>query len=418
MNREVYVHADLDCIPRIVGRLYTRVRAGRESATFEYDDLWLSSPERFALEPALQLGPGPFHTGADRALFGAIGDSAPDRWGRVLMRRAERRRAAECGEASRTLFEVDFLLQVSDEARVGALRFSEDAGGAFLAGADAPTVPPLIDLPRLLSAAERFVHEDANDEDLRLLVAPGSSLGGARPKASVRENDGRLAIAKFPHKDDDWNAVLWECVALDLADKAGINVAPFRPEKVAGNDVILVTRFDRNDDARIPFLSAMSMIGAKDNETRSYLEVADAIRQHGARTSEDLAELWRRIVFTILISNVDDHMRNHGFLYSSELGWTLSPAYDINPVPTDVRPRVLSTAINEDDTTAQLSLALEVSEYFDLNQDRAAKIAAEVGQVVSRWRHVASEFGITAHEIQRMASAFEHADLKASLDLD
>lgn len=414
MIQEVYVYADLNGTPQLVGRLFARVRSGRESATFEYDDHWLAHSERYALEPALQLGTGSFHTGADRALFGAIGDSAPDRWGRQLMRRAERRCAAEAGETPRTLFEIDFLLKVSDETRIGGLRFAREEGGPFLAGADSPPVPPLVDLPRLLSATERFLDDDADDEDLRLLVAPGSSLGGARPKASVREKDGQLAIAKFPHKDDDWNAVLWECLALELAGHAGINAASFRPEKVAGKDVMLVTRFDRAGATRIPFLSAMSMVGARDNEMRSYLEIADAIRQHGAQAADDLAELWRRIVFTILISNVDDHMRNHGFLYTGDRGWALSPAYDLNPVPTDVKPRVLHTAIDEEDTTASLPLALSVAEYFDLEETEAQAIAAEVGQAVSRWRQLADGFGISGAEIQRMESAFEHADLQAA----
>ncbi len=417
MSTDVCVHVDLDGATQFVGRLYTRVRGKHETASFEYDADWLASPERFALEPAVQLGPGPYHTGSGRALFGAIGDSAPDRWGRALMRRAERQRAADAGEAPRTLFEVDFLLKVSDEARLGALRFTRQKDGPFLAGADAPTVPPLVDLPRLMSATERYLDEGAADEDLRLLVAPGSSLGGARPKASVRMMDGRLALAKFPHKEDDWNTVLWECVALELAGQAGINVAAFRPEKVSGRDVILLTRFDRNGQQRIPFLSAMSMIGGRDNETRSYLEIADAIRQHGANTRDDLAELWRRIVFTVLVSNADDHLRNHGFLHVGDLGWALSPAYDINPVPTDVKPRVLSTSIDEEDTTASLELALDVAEYFGLTGSDAAAIAAEVGQSVSRWRQVAERFGISGPEIRRLSSAFEHSDLEAALAL-
>jgi serine/threonine-protein kinase HipA len=252
MERQTYVHADLNGEPQLVGRLYTHVRRGRETATFEYDQGWLDHDERFALEPALQLGPGPFHAGANKPLFGAIGDSAPDRWGRVLMRRAERRWATTTGAAPRTLFEIDYLLLVNDETRMGALRFADQPGGPFLAPSGQPPVPPLVDLPRLLSAAERVVDENEDDEDLRLLFAPGSSLGGARPKASVREPDGHLAIAKFPHKDDEWNAVLWEAVALSLADKAGIKVPNFRLEKIAGKDVLILERFDRDGSAH-PF---------------------------------------------------------------------------------------------------------------------------------------------------------------------
>ena len=201
------------------------MRKDRESATFEYDKSWLAHPERFSLEPALKLGPGPFHTPSDKPLFGAIGDSAPDRWGRVLMRRAERRRAEREGQTPRTVREIDYLLMVDDEARQGALRFAEREGGPFLAEHGPTKIPPLIELPRLLSAAERVLSDTDSDEDLRLLLAPGSSLGGARPKASVRDRDGHLAIAKFPNKGDEVNTVLWEAVALTLAAKAGIPVA-------------------------------------------------------------------------------------------------------------------------------------------------------------------------------------------------
>jgi serine/threonine-protein kinase HipA len=258
--------------PHLAGRLWARIRKGRDSATFEYDKEWLANPIRFSLEPALQLGPGPFHTPTGKPLFGAIGDSAPDRWGRVLMRRAERRRAERAGETPRTLREIDYLLMVNNEARQGALRFAQEPGRPFLAANDAAPIPPLIELPRLLSAAEHVVGDSDSEEDLRLLLAPGSSLGGARPKASVRDKDGHLAIAKFPHKDDDFNAVLWEAVALRLAEKAGISVAPWRVENVAGKATLIVRRFDREGAVRIPFLSAMSMLGANDNETRSYLE--------------------------------------------------------------------------------------------------------------------------------------------------
>jgi serine/threonine-protein kinase HipA len=415
MNREACVYADLNGTPQLVGRLFAHLRRGRETATFEYEDGWLAHDERFALEPGLQLGPGPFHTTTDRALFGAIGDSAPDRWGRMLMRRAERRRVAAERSAPRTLYEIDYLLMVNDEARLGALRFAAQPGGPFLASQDQSPAPPLVDLPRLLSAAERVISEDEGDEDLRLLFAPGSSLGGARPKASVREPDGSLAIAKFPHKDDEWNAVVWEAVSLSLAGKAGLAVARWRLEKIAGKDVIVLKRFDRTGAARIPFLSAMSMIGAKDNETRSYLEMADALRQHGAQPRNDMHELWRRIVFTVLISNLDDHMRNHGFLYSGTEGWTLSPAYDLNPVPVDVKPRVLSSAIDDQDQSASLELALSVAEYFELDEEEAQDIAGEVGRAVSQWRAEAGRLGLSKADCNRMESAFAHDDLEMAL---
>ena len=348
-------------------------------------------------------------------MFGAIGDSAPDRWGRVLMRRAERRRAEREGQTPRTLREIDYLLRVSDEARQGALRFALEPGGPFLATDNERPIPPLVELPRLLSAAEHFVGDSDSEEDLRLLLAPGSSLGGARPKASVRDRDGHLVIAKFPHKDDEIDSVRWEAVALSLAERAGIAVPPWRMETVADQPILLLRRFDRAEGTRIPFLSAMSMLGANDNETRSYLEFVDALRRYGAAPKSDMHRLWRRVVFSVLISNTDDHLRNHGFLYDGPDGWRLSPAYDLNPVPVDIKPRVLATTIDLDDGTASLDLALDVAGYFELGDAEARKIANEVGEAVGSWRAVATRLGLSTGQIDRIASAFEHADLLAAL---
>lgn len=414
-DREVLVYADLDGTARLVGRLWAHVRRGRESATFEYDDGWLGHAERFALDPSLAPGPGPFHTDTGRALFAAMGDSAPDRWGRVLMRRAERRRAARQGESPRTLREIDYLLMVDDEARQGALRFALEPGGPFLAEHHGVRIPPAVELPRLLAAATRFIDEEERDEDLRLLLAPGSSLGGARPKASVLDRDGSLAVAKFPHNGDEWNTVAWEAVALSLAANAGVTVPSWRLERVTRKPVLISIRFDRVGATRIPFLSALSMLSAQDHETRSYLEIADALRQNGARVKRDMKQLWRRIVFTVLISNVDDHLRNHAFLHTDSAGWVLSPAYDLNPVPVDVRPRVLSCAIDLDDPTASLELALSVSGYFELSENEANEIVEEVARAVSRWRAEAIRLGLTKVECDRMASAFEHDDLTTAL---
>lgn len=412
MDKESLVYVDLDGVPHLVGRLWARVRKNKESASFEYDRKWLGHPARFSLEPALILGPGPFHTPADTPMFGAIGDSAPDRWGRALMRRVERRRAEREGVAPGTLQEIDYLLMVDDEARQGALRFAEHEGGPFLRQEAVKRIPPLVELAKLLSAAEHVMEERETDEELRLLFAPGSSLGGARPKASVREKDGHLAIAKFPRKDDEINTVVWEAVALALAKKAGIVVPEGRVATVASKPVLLLRRFDREGTRRIPFLSAMSMLGARDNETRSYMEIVDALRQHGATPKADMEALWRRLVFNILISNTDDHLRNHGFLYQGPAGWRLSPAYDLNPLPTDIKPRILSTAINEDDTTASLAVAMEVAGYFQLDAKKSRDIAAQVGKAVSKWRAEAVRHGLKQAAIDRMASAFEHEDLK------
>lgn len=413
METETLVYVDLAGNPFLVGRLWTRMRKEKNSASFEYDKDWLSNPLRFSLEPALTLGPGPFHS--DRALFGAIGDSAPDRWGRVLMRRAEHRRAEGDVKTAPTLREIDYLLMVDDEARQGALRFKASAGGPFLAENGKKKIPPLIELPRLLSASENVLGDKESDEDLRLLLAPGSSLGGARPKASVRDRDGHLAIAKFPHEGDEINTVLWEAVALTLASKAGVNVPEWRLENVAKRPVLLLRRFDRMKATRIPFMSSMSMLDARHNEQRSYLEFVDVLRQVGGAPTEDMRMLWRRIVLSILISNTDDHLRNHGFLYSDLAGWRLSPAYDINPVPIDIKPRVLSTSINLDDATASLELALEVAPYFEIGAEDAYQIAYDVGTAVTSWRSVAANLGVNKSQIDRMASAFEHAELRQAV---
>lgn len=408
----IFVYIELQDGPELVGRLWPRMRQGRESATFEYDKEWLTNPQRFSLEPALHLGAGPQHTAIDQTIFGALGDSAPDRWGRTLMKYGERRRAEKEGRATRTLGESDFLLLVDDESRQGALRFAVQQGGPFLAESDGLRIPPVIELPRLLAAADHVETETDTDEELRLLLAPGSSLGGARPKATVRENDGSLAIAKFPRRDDEFDVVLWEAVGLTLAERAGILVPTCRIERISEKPVLLLNRFDRSGQQRIPFLSAMSMLDARDHQPRSYLEIADSLRQHGASPDADIQELWRRIVFNVLASNTDDHLRNHGFLYAGGAGWRLSPAYDLNPVPVEIKPRILSTTITFDSAAASLELALEVAEEFGLKPDQARAVVREVGAAVSQWKQTAKQMGINEKAITKMASAFEHSDLE------
>lgn len=413
-DRLLHVYADIEGVAHPVGRLYAHLNKGRESASFEYEAEWLANPARYSLEPALALGRGQFHTA--RSLFGSLGDSAPDRWGRTLMRRAEERRARAAGERARTLYEVDYLMLVNDETRQGALRFAAEPDSPFLSHGHDP-VPPLITLPKLLSATDALLEDTETAAELRLLLAPGSSLGGARPKASVREKDDQLAIAKFPKKDDDYATVEWEYVALTLAQRAGLNVPDFRLEHIAGRAVLILRRFDRTGATRVPFLSAMSMIGAGDNETHSYLELVDALRQYGASPTADTRELWRRIVFSILISNTDDHLRNHGFLYEGQAGWRLSPLYDVNPVPPTVKDRILTTAITEDDATASLDLARLVAEDFDIRSKDADTIIAEVGRAVGTWRDVAASVDIGKAEIDQVAGAFEHDDLEQALGL-
>ena len=415
MEQAILVYVDLMGIPIKVGQLWGRFRNGRESMSFEYDRDWLNHPKRFSLDPALKLVAGSFHASSDKPLFGAIDDSAPDRWGRLLMRRSERKNAEHEKRTARALKEIDFLLMVDDEGRQGALRFKREEQGPFLTTYDKNHIPPLVSVGKLLTAASHVMQDSDTEEDLRLLLAPGSSLGGARPKSSVRDKDGHLAIAKFPRKDDEIDIIAWEAVALSLANKAGIQVPEWRIETVARQQILLSRRFDRRKNIRIPFLSAMSVLGAKDNEMHSYLEIADAIRQMSASPKEDLEALWRRIVFNVLISNVDDHLRNHAFLYSGLSGWRLSPAYDLNPTPTDIKPRILSTAIDLIDPSASLDVAVSVAHYFDLDNLQAKKIFKEVGLATALWREEAAKLKIKKTEIDRMASAFEHEDLQKAI---
>jgi serine/threonine-protein kinase HipA len=410
-SKEILVSIALGSEDVLIGKLWFHARGDKESASFEYDKEWLDHPEKFALEPALKLTEGAFHTGQGIRLFGAIGDSAPDRWGRVLMRRSEASKASVQNRALKSLFEIDYLLGVSDEARGGALRFSVAPNeNVFLSPKQKTSIPPLLDLPKLLSATERFIADNESSEDLSLLLAPGSSLGGARPKASGREKDGSLAIAKFSKKDDEFNVVVWEAVTLTLAKQAGIRVPLYRLETICEKPVLIIRRFDRDGGNRIPFLSAMSMLGARDNEQHSYLEMAYALAQNGASPEEDMKELWRRIVFTIMVSNTDDHLRNHGFIYERHKGWRLSPAYDINPTPIEIAPRILTTSIDFYDNSASLETAMRVAKDFRLNKEEALPIIQEVASAVKQWRSVASEFGLSKQECDRMSSAFVWED--------
>jgi len=416
---DVVVHTELDGVTHLVGRLWIREsRRGTYGATFQYADYWLEQSGSFAVDPLLPLvSSAPYHK---ERLFGAIADSAPDRWGNTLISRAERFRAKREGRAPRHLREIDYVLGVADVARQGALRFSRVEGGEFLASESENAVPPMVDLPKLLAAAQGFLENPDSEHDLRILLAPGSSLGGARPKASVRDNKGQLCLVKFPKKDDPYSVGAWEHLALVLAADAGMRVAESTLLSVEHQKVVLLSRFDRDGTERVSFLSAMSLLDGVDHEPRSYLEIAEGIRRFGAQARTDLSELWRRMVFNILISNTDDHLRNHGFLYAGTGGWTLSPAYDLNPTPVEVKPRFLSTSIGEDsnDTTASLPLALDVAKYFDLEEGEAQSMALEIANVTRQWADRARSMGISGSEIDRMSSAFEHEDLALALTFE
>lgn len=410
------VHLSIDGGTRQIGRARSNRARGKETVWFEYADEWLRDVDRFELEPGLPLTRGGFAPSVGQAIHGSLGDSAPDTWGRKLMQRAERRRAEREGRAVRTLMESDYLLGVTDETRLGAIRFRRVGEERFLADSGGG-VPALVDLGRLLQSTERILRDEETDEDLQLIFAPGSSLGGARPKASVVDQHGRLSIAKFPKESDDYSIETWEEIALRLAERAGIVTAGHELLHVAGKAVLLSRRFDRVDGCRIPFLSAMAMLGAKDGEGGSYPEMVDALARHGADAKRDARALYRRVAFNVLVSNVDDHLRNHGFLRMERSGWTLSPAYDLNPVPADLKARVLATNIDLEESTCSIDLLEAAAGYFALSLGEARVILKEVAAATSIWRDVARQVGAPAKEIHRMASAFEHDALQQALAL-
>ncbi len=400
---QVYVAVGGDDV--LAGTLYSHRRRGLESATFTYTSTYLGTPGTYALDPELPLTSGALQTRVGRALFGALTDCAPDRWGRTLLTRREAALARADGRATRTLGEIDYLLGVRDDLRQGALRFR--AGADEFLASDDTGVPALTDLPALLDLAARADSDTADLADLQRLIRVGSSLGGARPKTHVLDNNGRIAIAKFPSANHDtWNVMAWEKVALDLAERSGIDVPPSRLLNLAGRNVLVIDRFDRTSTAdRIGYVSAMTMLEASDGDQRSYLEIAEVIENSSARATAELHQLWRRIVLSVLISNTDDHLRNHGFLHERGDVWRLAPAFDLNPNPAP-GPKYLSTAIGDADDSASLSSALSVAEYFRLSEAQARATMREVAAAVSRWRHVAGLHQLPASEIAAMEPAF------------
>lgn len=407
MDHQLDVHLEWLGATLPVGKLWARSRGTRESSSFEYAEAWITHPGAFAIDPALPLGKGQFQS---EALFNAFTDPAPDRWGRNLLLRRERQKAKTEARAPRTLFAIDFLTLVEDVNRLGALRFSEPGTADFLAHTDRP-IPPFLSLGALLAAATRVINDKESDEDLRLLLAPGASLGGARPKAAVLDPAGRLMIAKFPSPTDDWPVPRWEATAMELARAAGIDVPKSCLHLIQERPIFIMDRFDRGEAGqRIPFISALTALSAADGDSRSYVELLDLLRQDGAAPERDCAQLWRRMVFNILISNTDDHLRNHGYLREPG-GWRLAPAYDLNPMPTDVKPRHHALMLDENDDAASLDTALAVAGSFGLTLNEAKAVAAEVGSAVLAWKDVARGHGLSGAQIERMASAFEHDDI-------
>ena len=402
MNETIEVHIDHAGETRLVGRCRYVAKARSQSSVFEYADGWLGYREAFALDPVnLPLRQNPVYTSSDKsALPGAMRDTAPDRWGRQLIRRAFRK----SGEV-RSLSEIDYLLAINDQTRLGALRYKREGEGEFDHGIGRYRVPPLIQLPALLNAADAVQGNTETADDLKLLLNEGSPLGGARPKSAVVDRDGLLAIAKFPKPDDDRSIPHGEILALALAKKSGLNVASGRLETVAGRPVALIRRFDRAVENRIPFLSAMSLLGLNDGDAATYTDIAECIRMYSSAPTADLHELWRRIVFGVMIGNLDDHLRNHGFLYDSDDKWRLSPAYDLNPVPLEEMVRELTTWISDEGPEAELDLAYRAAPFFALKDEEAARIAGEVAAGLQGWRDLARQFGMSAADTAVYATA-------------
>jgi len=415
-KRSIIVYADWDGLetPQLMGVLFAELLRGKEIFSFEYDNGWLNSDNAQLLDPDLQLYAGLHYLNDDiKTNFGLFLDSSPDRWGRILMRRREAAMARLEERKEQNLFETDYLLGVYDGHRMGALRFKLEIDGPFLNDNKKLASPPWTSIRELEQISLRLEDEDViNDPEylnwLNMLVAPGSSLGGARPKASVVDTDNNLWIAKFPSQNDISDIGGWEIVTYELALLAGIDMANSQAKKFTSNyHTFLTKRFDRDENGvRIHFASAMTLLGYTDGQDYSdgvsYLELVEFISNNGANAEEDLKQLWRRIVFSICVSNTDDHLRNHGFILTNK-GWILSPAYDINPVE---RGTGLKLNISENDNALDLNLALEVSTYFRLENDEAVGTITEVKEAVSNWRTIANKFGLSRTEQELKARAF------------
>jgi serine/threonine-protein kinase HipA len=394
-----------------VGKLWMHRTKVGGSATFVYDSTYLRRSDSYELDPDMPLTSGQLQTPAGRPLFGALSDTAPDRWGRTLVNRTEVVTAREEGRAPRSIGERDYLLGVRDDMRQGALRYRVGEG-KFLAD-ETTGVPPLIELRALLNASEALASDTATSRQLRLLLRGGSSLGGARPKAHVVDRDGTPAIAKFPSpKTDDWDVNRWEVVALTLARNAGIRTADHQLHGIDGKPVVLLKRFDRQPDwTRIGYVSAMTLLSGADGHEFDYLDLATQVEVDGHAPTRDLQELWTRCAYGRLISNTDDHMRNHGFLRRAS-GWELSPAFDLNPNPYRA---VYATAFAGDDEGNLLPL-IENAELFRLTADQVAAKLAQIVAAVDDWRYVAASCDLPTSAIDLMDGAFEAPALQDARD--
>ena len=412
-TRNIYVYYDGEQVesPLMMGLLSCGHLRGKDIFSFEFDKSWLADKRFRSFDPDLQMFGGKQYVPQGKDNFGIFLDSTPDRWGRVLLERKEAEVARLENRKVRNLFETDYLLGVFDGSRMGALRFKIDPEGDFLDNDADMATPPWTSLRDLENASLNLEDcpEVQQSKWLRMLVAPGSSLGGARPKANVLDKDGSLWIAKFPSRKDRRDVGAWEAVCCEMARRSGVNVSDFKIERFSDKyHTFLTKRFYRTAEGkRRQFTSAMTLLGYSDGENSegaSYLEIAEWIERNCMNVNENLTELFRRIVFNIAVSNCDDHLRNHGFIYSPK-GWTLSPAYDITPDPKGYG---LKLNISETDNSLDYDLALSITPYLGINKDTAEAIIDKTRNVVSEWRKIATRYGIPNSEQDLTESAFRY----------
>jgi serine/threonine-protein kinase HipA len=415
-NKDIYVYAHWTGMkePVLMGVLKAEFTRGKELFSFSYSENWLKSTYSQILDPELQLYTGSQYAKDEKQNFGVFLDSSPDRWGRVLMKRREAAISRSEKRPEKTLRESDYLLGVFDGHRMGAIRFKVDPDGPFINDNETLASPPWTSIKELEQISLRLEDDTAIEDPeylkwLNILINPGSSLGGARPKASVLDDKKNLWIAKFPSKSDIKDIGGWEMVTNELARNAGLNVAISKIQKFSGKYYTFLTkRFDRTDTGeRIHYASAMTMLGYFDGNNFqdgvSYLEIVDFLTRYGANIERDLKELWQRIVFNVFVSNTDDHLRNHGFILT-EKGWILSPAFDINPNEDGAG---LSLNISLDDNSLDLNLTLEITDYFRLTNENALKIIEDIKKSVTNWRSIANKYQLPRSEQELMAKVFE-----------
>ena len=410
-EKTIFVYDDFSMQnPTLMGILYVNSLKGGESYSFEYDREWLKKTSlKITLDPELMPYSGrqyPF----GKAIFGLFSDSSPDRWGRVLMNKRERILAGKEGRKPAKLYDSDYLLGVYDETRLGGIRFKTEPNGAFLSDDKETAAPPWASLRTLEEASRNFENEDTalSEKWLNQLIRPGSSLGGARPKATVIDPNEQLWIAKFPSKNDENDSGAWEMITHDLAEICGLHVPEAKLEKFSNlGSTYLVKRFDRILNKRVHFASAMTLLGKTDGTSAadgtSYLDIAAFIKSYGAQPKRDLIELWKRIVFNMAVSNTDDHLRNHAFIFT-ENGWELSPLYDVNPIPYGDE---LSLNVDEEDNSINIDLAIEASVRFGISETDATTYAKNILSVVKEnWEKRATALGLSRRLIEEMRPAF------------